>query len=220
MISRTTLYFLKALRKNNDRTWFKAHKADYLKAKENVTTFAQLVQEALNETDIIADHRVYRIYRDVRFSKDKTPYKDHLDGYYRRAGAERRGSYWFRIGPGVSQAGGGFFGPEKDDLLRIRKELEFDVQPIEAITQQPDFAQHFGTLQGDEVKTAPKGFNKEHPHIAWIRKKQFYALRSFTDEEVVRDDFAEQMVDTYRALRPFFDYMSAVLTTNADGEVV
>lgn len=220
MITHDTLRFLRALRKNNDRTWFEAHKGDYLKAKDNVTTFVQAVQNGLNETDVIADHRVYRIYRDVRFSKDKTPYKEHLGGYFRRAGAERRGGYFFRIKPGGSQIGGGFFGPEKDDLLRIRQELEYDVQPIETITRHPDFVQHFGALQGEEVKTAPKGFSQEHPHITWIRKKQFYALRPFTDQEIVRADFAEQVVDTYRALRPLFDYMSAVLTTNADGEAV
>ena len=220
LITQSTLRFLAKLCQNNNRLWFEEHKADYLAAKAEVTALAEAVEAKLNETDVIAKCYVYRIYRDVRFSKDKTPYKDHLDAYLYRAGAERRGGYVFRIGPGVSQVGGGFFGPERDDLLRLRKELEFDSGAIKEITQHSDFVRYFGKLRGEEVKTAPKGFSQDHPNIAWIRKKQFYALRTFTDQEVVQPDFVEQTVATLRALRPFFDYMSAVLTTNADGEVV
>ena len=219
MIRPATLHFLTRLRQHNNRPWFEEHKADYRAAKEEVAAFAAAVEAALNQTDVIARSHVYRIYRDLRFTKKREhPYKDHLDVYLYRAGAERRGGYVFRIGPGVSQVGGGFFGPERDDLRRIRQELEFDSRPIERITRHPDFVRYFGELQGEAVKTAPQGFRKDHPNIAWIRKKQFYALRPFTDAAVVRDDFLEQTVATFRALRPFFDYMSEVLTTNADGE--
>ena len=220
MVTDATLRFLTRLRHHNNRPWFEEHKSDYLAAKAEMATLTEAVEARLNETDVIAKSHVYRIYRDVRFSKDKTPYKDHLDAYLYRAGAERRGGYVFRVGPGVSQVGGGFFGPNQEDLLRIRKELEFDSQPIEEITQHPDFVKYFGPLQGEEVKTAPQGFSRDHPNIAWIRKKQFYALRTFADAEVTQADFADHIVTTFQALRPFFDYMSAVLTTNADGEVV
>ena len=221
MMAKSTLQFLTNLRENNNRDWFEAHRDDYLAAKENVTAFADAVTAGLNRTDEIAKGYVYRIYRDLRFSKDKTPYKDHFDAYFYRAGAQRRGGYVFRIGTeGNSQAGGGFFGPNKEDLLRIRRELEFDSHPIEEITQHPNFLHHFEALRGEAVKTAPRGFAKDHPNIAWIRRKQFYALRSFSEQEVLRTDFVEQTVATLRALRPFFDYMSEVLTTNANGEVV
>ena len=219
-IAEHTLHFLTDLHLNNNRDWFETHKDDYLAAKENVTAFAEAVYAELNQTDVIAKYYVYRIYRDLRFTKDKThPYKEHLDAYLYRAGAERRGGYVFRIGTnGDSQVGGGFFGPNKDDLLRIRRELEFDSEPIEAIIQHPDFMRYFGALRGDAVKTAPKGFDKNHSNIAWIRRKQFYALRPFTEEEVLRPDFLAETVAAFRALRPFFNYMSEVLTTNADGE--
>ncbi len=219
MIRKPTLQFLADLRANNNRDWFEVHRDDYLAAKEDVTAFAETVTAQLNQTDEVAKCYVYRIYRDLRFSKDKTPYKDHFDAYLYRAGAQRRGGYVFRIGTnGDSQVGGGFFGPNKEDLLRIRQELEFDSQPIEAITQHPDFVRYFGALRGDAVKTAPRSFAKDHPSIAWIRRKQFYALRPFTDEEVLRPNFLAETLATFRALRPFFDYMSEVLTTNADGE--
>lgn len=220
-IAKGTLQFLADLRANNHRDWFEAHKDDYLAAKENVTAFAEAVTVGLRQTDEIAKCYVYRVYRDLRFAKDKTcPYKDYLDTYLYRSGAERRGGYVFRIGMnGDSQVGGGFFGPNKEDLRRIRRELAFDSRPIEEITQHPDFMRHFGQLQGEAVKTAPRGFDKNHPNIIWIRQKQFYALRPFADEEVLQNNFVEQTVATFRALRPFFDYMSEVLTTNADGEV-
>ena len=221
MIRKFTLEFLADLRVNNNRDWFEAHKDDYLAAKENVAAFAEAVTAQLNQTDEVAECYVYRIYRDLRFSKDKTPYKDHFDAYLYRAGAQRRGGYVFRIGTnGDSQVGGGFFGPNKEDLLRIRRELEFDSEPIEAITRHPDFGRYFGALQGEAVKTAPRGFDADQPGIEWIRRKQFYALRPFTNEEVLRPDFLEQTVATFRALRPFFDYMSEVLTTDADGEAI
>ena len=220
MITEFTWQFLADLRANNSRDWFEAHRDDYLAARANVTAFAEAVTAGLNQTDVIGRCRVYRIYRDLRFTKDRThPYKEHFDGYLYRAGAERRGGYVFRIGTnGNSQVGGGFFGPNKEDMLRIRQELAFDGQPIEAITRHPDFVRYFGALRGEAVKTAPRSFAKDHPSIAWIRRKQFYALRSFTDREVLHPNFVEQTVTTFRALRPFFDYMSEVLTTNADGE--
>ena len=220
MITPATLRFLTALRQHNDRVWFEAHRADYLAAKDNVTALADAIHAALSETDVLEEYRVYRIFRDVRFSKDKTPYKEHLDAYFYRVGPERRGGYVFRIQPGASQVGGGFFGPEKNDLQRIRQELSSDSESIIRITEHPSFKRFFGTLQGDTLKTAPRGFEQNHPSIGWLRRKQFYALRSFTDEEVMRPDFVKHAVETYHHLRPFLDYMSVVLTTNADGESV
>lgn len=120
MIRVRTLDFLADLRENNNRDWLDAHKGDYLAAQENVKALADAVTAGLNQTDEIAKCYVYRIYRDLRFTKDKTPYKDHFEAYLYRAGAHRRGGYVFRIGPGASQVGGGFFGPNKEDLLRIR----------------------------------------------------------------------------------------------------
>jgi len=220
MIQKSTLDFLKKLRNNNDRDWFNAHKDQYKAAKANVEKFIQEVEMGLNETDVIETHKLYRIYRDIRFSRDKTPYKTYLSGYFRRAGAERRGGYFFSIEPGRSMAGGGFYGPNKEDLKRIRKEFEMDGQTIKKIIETPQFVDTFGELKGDGVKTAPQGFSRDHPNIELIRKKQFYAMRQFADEEVLSEDFVGKVVETYRAIRPFFDYMSEVLTTDLNGEKI
>ncbi len=220
MISKSTLQFLKDIAANNHKEWFEANKEVYLKSQENIKQFMLDVEKRLNQTDVIEGSKLYRIYRDVRFSKDKTPYKNYFSGYFKRKGAARRGSYYLSIEPGNTLIGGGFYGPNKEDLFRIRKEFEADGTHIENIVNHPSFIKHFGSLQGDGVATAPKGFEKAHPHIKWIRKKQFFAFEKFTDKEVLSDDFEEKVLGAFLAIRPFFDYMSDVLTTNLNGESV
>ncbi len=216
-IEKSTLTFLKDIAKNNHKDWFAENKPRYLEAKANMENFMDAVQDRLNKTDVIDGYKVYRIYRDVRFSKDKTPYKTYLHAYLKREGASRRGGYWVGIEPGNTSIGGGFYGPEKDDLLRIRKEIEADGKTMYDIVNSPNFIKHFGSIKGEGLKTAPKGFDKEHPHIDLLRKKQFYAMESFTDSEVLDPDFADKVVETLHAIRPFFDYMSDVLTTDLNG---
>jgi len=209
--------FLKELAANNNREWFAQHKPRFQELDKAVKVFGKALEEEMLKHDMVEPVKIYRIYRDVRFSKNKLPYKSYLGGYYRRFGAARRGSYAFDIEPGKSRVGGGFWGPNTDDLLRIRKEFEMDISTIEDIVQAPSFVQHFGQLQGNGVKTAPRGFDKTHPHIYWIRKKQFYAYEHFPDSEVIRPDFADQMTASFLAIRPFFDYMTDVLTTDMNG---
>jgi uncharacterized protein (TIGR02453 family) len=219
-IKSTTLSFLKDIAKNNNKDWFDTNKSKYLDAKSNMEGFMEAVQNKLNASDAIEGFKVYRIYRDVRFSKDKTPYKSYLHGYLKREGAARRGGYWVGIEPGNTQIGGGFYGPEKDDLMRIRKEFEADGQTINNIINDKNFVKHFGVLKGEGLKTAPKGFDKEHSNIELIRKKQFYAMKPFTDKEVASETFADDVVETLVAIRPFFDYMSDVLTTDLNGRSI
>ncbi|MFT7592625.1 MAG: hypothetical protein ACI9UJ_002564 [bacterium] len=216
-IKGATLSFLKEIAKNNDKAWFDTNKPKYLEAKANMEGFMEAVQNRLSETDVIDGFKVYRIYRDVRFSKDKTPYKTYLHGYLKRTGAARRGGYWIGIEPGNTQIGGGFYGPEKDDLMRIRKEIEADGKTMTKIITDTKFVKHFGALKGEGLKTAPKGFDKEHPQVDLLRKKQFYAMKVFTDKEVASNKFIDDVVETLQAVRPFFDYMSDVLTTDLNG---
>ena len=220
MIKKQSLDFLKSIQKNNNKEWFAEHKPNYLEAHSNAKSFLKGLEENLNSTDSIEGTKLFRIYKDVRFSKDKTPYKTYFSGYLKRAGADRRGSYYFSIEPGNTIVGGGFYGPNKEDLLRIRKEFEMDASEIEKITSDKTFKKYFGELQGDGVATAPRGFDKEHPNIRWIRKKQFYAFRKFTDKEVLDDSFVVEVLRTFAAIRLFFDYMSEVLTTDLNGESI
>lgn len=220
-ISPTTFQFLQDLKANNNREWFQENKARYDAAYANVIDFAEEVLDQMSEHDhlvpMTGKKSLFRIYRDVRFSKNKSPYKNHWGGRMKRATEELRGGYYYHIEPGGSFVAGGFWAPNKEDLKRIRDEFAADAEPIRAITADPVFVETFGQLKGDSVKTAPKGFSKEHPNIDLIRMKQFIVTREFSDEEVLQDNYAEKVVETFQAMRPYFDYMSDVLTTNANG---
>jgi uncharacterized protein (TIGR02453 family) len=156
----------------------------------------------------------------VRFSHDKTPYKSHFAGSFSRAGAQRRGGYYLQVKPGGSFAATGFWEPEKNDLLRIRKELELDAGRFREVINRPSFKKTWGELQGEELKTAPKGFNREDENIDLIRKKRFIFIRNFPDETVLGESFLEEVNNSFREIRPWFDLMSEILTTNLNGESI
>ncbi|RAI92009.1 DUF2461 domain-containing protein [Algoriphagus yeomjeoni] len=213
--------FLKLIQENNNREWFTEHKSEYdLIIKENKEFFNQIYSELQNHDNITGMH-ISRIYRDIRFSKDKTPFKPNFGVGYSRAKPMLRGGYYLQVEPNNSFAGGGFWAPNKEDLFQIRKEFEANTTEIQQITSQKTFLNYFESLQGeDAVKIAPKGFDKNHPAIELIKKKQFVVKRKFTDEEVLSADFQKEVILTFLAMRPFFDYMSEVLTTNSNGESI
>ncbi len=215
----STFDFLTALKKNNNREWFSDNKVTYEKAKEQVSRLFDAINEELSKIDEIGKYRMYRIYRDVRFSKDKLPYKNHLSGIFMRKQPQNRGGFYVHLEPGNSFIGGGFWSPEKEDLLRIRESIALE-DDLEGILNDPKLKIAFGALKGDAVKTAPKGFDKEHERIELIRHKQFILTQSFNDKEVFSEDFIPQIVAAYKILLPFFYYMTDVLTTDANGESI
>ena len=219
-ISKSTLDFLKLLKVNNNREWFNEHKAEFEAEQKKIKEFFNLIMENLKTHDLIENVKVFRIYRDVRFSADKTPFKSHFAGHFTRATNKLRGGYYLRIRPGESFLAGGFWEPNKEDLLRIRKEFETDATEINTIVNDPNFKKYFGKLQGDAVKSAPRGFDKNHPNIEFIRLKQFIVSRSFTDEQVLSPNFLSEVTTSFTAMRPYLDYMSEVLTTNLNGESI
>ncbi|NVK63821.1 MAG: DUF2461 domain-containing protein [Flavobacteriales bacterium] len=224
-IPSSSITFLKDLKKNNNRDWFTEHKKRYQKEHEQIISFADALLLKMNEHDVIetpsGKKSLFRIYRDVRFSKDKSPYKTHWAGGFTRATKARRGGYYFHIQPeGQSFIGGGFWAPNKEDLLRIREEIATDASELRDILADPVFISTFGELQGEQLKTAPKGFPKDHPDIDLLRYKQFIFSKNFSDEEVLAPDFLDRVNDTFKAMRPFFDFMSEVLTTDSNGESI
>jgi len=224
MIQQSTLDFLSTLKANNNREWFQTNKAVYEKAHQNTIAFADSLLEKMRIHDSIetasGKASLFRIYADTRFSKDKAPYKTHFGIRFSRATAQLRGGYYFHLEPGNSFMAGGFFSPNPDDLKRIREDIDFNYEDWNEILTQPQFIKTFVELRGDGVKTAPKGFDKDHPAIELLRKKQFILRHDFTDKEVLQSDFVEKLDQTFQELRPFFDYMSEVLTTDANGETI
>lgn len=218
VITKETFQFLNQLKKNNNRDWFTENKKTFKKHEAEVKDFLNTLLELMKGHDEIEKLKVFRIYRDVRFSKDKTPYKYNFSGSFSRAGSNRRGGYYVHIQPGGSFIATGFWDPNKEDLFRIRKEWEVDASELREIISKKDFKTVWGDLVGDELKTSPKGFDKEDPNIDLIRRKQFIFVRNFTDKEVISGDFSKTVSTSFQAIRPFFDLMSSVLTTNLNGE--
>ena len=216
---KSSLSYLKNLKLNNNRDWFAEHKPTFIEAQNNAKGLYAGIRNNLEKYDEIEKFKLFRIYRDVRFSKDKTPYKAHFAGSFSRLGKQLRGGYYLRIRPGESFLAGGFWEPNKEDLLRIRKEIEVDASEIREILEDKNYQHYFGnTFDGEELKTAPRGFDKEHPDVDLLRKKGFIAVRNFTDEEVLSYNFISEVDNSYKALRPFFNLFSDILSTNLNGE--
>ncbi|MCK8481858.1 DUF2461 domain-containing protein [Psychroserpens algicola] len=219
--SKDILDFFKKLEKNNDRDWFNAHKKEFKANERKAKEAYNLIYESLNKHDVVDGFKLFRIYRDVRFSKNKLPYKTHFGGSFHRKKPELRGGYYVHIQPNdQSFIATGFWEPNKEDLLRIRREFEQDDQEIRAIINDKAFKSVWGDFVGDELKTAPRDFDKTHPAIDLIKKKQYIFTKHYSDKEVVSDGFIDNVNASFKAIRPFFDYMSDVLTTNLNGESV
>lgn len=220
-VPKSALDFFKKLQKNNNREWFTEHKPEFKAIESEVKSVYNELYNRLNAHDEVDKLKIFRIYRDVRFSKDKTPFKTHFGGSFHRKKPELRGGYYLHIQPNnESFIATGFWQPHKDDLFRIRKEFEMDASEMRDIMNNPDFKAVWGELEGEEVKTAPKGFSKEHENIDLIKKKMYIFTRKFSDKEVLAPDFVDTVEESFKAIRPFFDYMSDVLTTNLNGESI
>ena len=217
-ITKTTFKFLKDIRDNNNRDWFKENKERYDIAQIEIKDFMESVYNDLSKFDEIEKKKLFRIYRDVRFSKDKTPYSSNFRLSYGRAGAYRRGGYFIKIEPGGgSFAGGGFYNPESSDIKLIRDQIAADDKPLRKIIKSKKFKDTFRELLGEKLKTAPKGYPKDHPAIDLLRYKSMYVVHSFSDKEVMSPGFSKEVNKVYKNIQPFFAYMTDILTHDLDG---
>ena len=218
LISKKTIDFLNDLKTNNNRPWFTESKKRYQNANDEIKTFLAALVDEMNKSDSIESFKLFRIYRDVRFSKDKTPYNYHFSMSMSRTKPYLRGGYYVRITPDESAIACGFWGPNPKDLKLIRQNIEVDAEPFRRALKSKELVTTFGDLEGDQVKTAPKGYSKDHPAIDLLRYKQFILSRKYSDKEVCATDFVQQIARSFQTARPWFDYMSDVLTHNLNGE--
>jgi uncharacterized protein (TIGR02453 family) len=223
-IDKSTLKFLTDIAANNNRDWFQTNKQFYLEAQQNMHSFIEGLILEINKHDQLenrsAKKSLYRIYSDMRFSKDKLPYHSKFDFNLKRFGKQRRGGYYMNIKPGNSYLACGFFAPNPEDLKRIRLDITANHSQWNALLQSKDIQSNFGDLQGNSVLTTPRGFQKDHVAIELIRHKQFFLRHDFTDQEVLSDDFLAKVNSIYKSVMPFFDYMSELLTTDSNGETI
>ena len=221
VIKKESIDFLKRLSKNNNREWFNKHKDEYIEAYSNVIAFADALLIEMNKHDKIetasGKESLFRIYKDVRFSKDKTPYNTHWSGIFKRATKKLRGGYYFNIKPGASVLVGGFWGPEPQDMKRIRQDIDLNYKDWKKLLANKTLLKTFGKMTGHQVSSAPRGYAKDHPAIDLLRYKQFLLRYEFTDKEVCSPDFLAKVNGIFKKMRPFLNYMSEVLTTDANG---
>ena len=221
IIKKESIAFLKTLSKNNNRDWFAKHKDKYEASRANLVDFADALLLEMNKHDNIktvsGKKSIYRVYRDVRFSKDKTPYSNYWGGSFTRATKKLRGGYYFHIEEKKSFLAGGFWGPNPEDLQRIRRNIDLNSEEWRRVLKQKTFTKTFGKLLGEQVKSAPRGYDKNHEAIDLLRYKQFIIRHDFTDKEVLSKDFVKKANEVFKKMRLFFDHMSEVLTTDANG---
>jgi uncharacterized protein (TIGR02453 family) len=220
-IDKATFDFLKALNRNNNRDWFQQHKSTVQKAQDNVGGFLDALMAEMNKHDRLETRSgkqcLYRIYNDVRFSADKTPYNPRFAGSFRRIKPWLRGGYYFWLKPGASRVGCGFTYPNAEDLTRVRHDIATNYGDWKKLLANKKLVSTFGAMCGDQVKTAPRGFAKDDPAIELLRFKQYWFEHHFTDAEVLSPKFLQHANQTFKNIRPFFDYMTEVLTTDANG---
>ena len=215
----TVLEFLRQLDQNNTREWFEAHKDFYEQAKaEQVDFLKQLLQEFAafepSFSHLQPKDTMFRLFRDVRFSKDKTPYKNHFGMYFEQEGKKSiRAGYYLHIQPGNQGfMGGGMYMPEADALKKIRQEIDFNSQKFNAILQQPEFLHFYKSLSEEQkLKKAPKDYPADHHDIELLKLKGFFSSHPVTDEQVQKKDFASYAGKVFQALKPLNDFLNEAI---------
>jgi uncharacterized protein (TIGR02453 family) len=215
-IKKSTLDFLTALNCNNNRDWFIANRPLYLEAKGNFEAFVQEIIDKIIIFDPImkgleARSCVFRINRDVRFSNDKSPYKSHFGAFIVRGGkknGDRFAGYYFHIEPGKSIMAGGAYTPPAPWLAFIREKISDYPDEFLKITRSGDFIKYFGAIDGEKLKTAPKGYPKDHPHIELLKYKSYLVINEASDKTVLGKDFQEHVINVFKAMKPLNDYLN------------
>lgn len=212
-----TLDYLLDLRFNNNKPWFDENRKRYQQAMANFEALVADIIRQFKPVEDLGDTTVkeclFRINRDIRFTKDKTPYKSHFSAHIGKGGRKGSGrSYYVQVEPGGSFIAGGVYAPEPEQLKRIRATIAADSgKKLNAILTHKDFKHYFGKLEGEALKTAPKGYDSDHPAIDLLKHKQFIAIHKLDDEDILEDHFAAHIVTVCKALKPFEGYFHDIL---------
>ena len=215
MLQPDTVRFIERLSENNNKPWFDAHRDEYVAAKADFERFVELlmgqlveIEPALSEQK--AKDSIFRIFRDVRFSKDKTPYKGHFGVYLSRGGRKYSGAgYYLHIEPGgKSFIGGGLWMPEPSLLKAVRQEIDYNFEEFKNIINEKNFRKLFSNIEGERLKTLPQGYGAENPAIEYLKMKSFTAGHNLEDKELTSRGFGKKAVDVFTIMKPFVDFLN------------
>ncbi len=219
MLQKQTLTFLRQLKRHNEREWFEAHREQYLAAKADVEALVTRILEGLAAKDpAFASLRLkdcmFRIYRDTRFSQDKTPYKTHFGAGINRGGKKVHApGYYLHLEPGgLSYCGGGLWRPEAPLLKKVRQEIDYNADEYRAILESRNFRRRFGGLEeGDALQRAPQGYTEDNPAIAYLKMRSFVAGTGLTDEQLLARDLDKRVLRIFADLSPFIGFLQRAL---------
>jgi len=216
-ISKSTFQFLKELKSNNNRDWFLANKPWYQECKKEFEVFIDALIGKISEFDPSIGHHtgkdcIFRIYRDVRFSKDKSPYKTHMGAHItsaaKKSDIHSKAGYYIHIGPGESMLAGGAYQPQGPWIKAIRQEIVYNADELRKIINGAKFKEYFGAIEGEKLKKAPKGFEPDHPEIELLKYKSFLATSKVRDSEVTSKEFLNYSANVFKALFPFDQFLN------------
>ncbi len=217
---RAILQFLNELKENNNREWFQANRERYLSGREKVLFLTSIFMNEIRKFDSdipIMDPAdcLFRIYRDIRFSPDKSPYKTHFGSFIARGGFKsQRAGYYLHIQPGESFLSGGVYMPQPEVLKALRYGIFSQPEELAAITEAPGFKRFFSKLEGDKLKKPPKGFPADFPYMEFLKHKSFYVWTQFSDEDIASDTFIEKGVDVFHEIYPLNRYLNEIMEHN------
>jgi uncharacterized protein (TIGR02453 family) len=211
--------FLKALSKNNNREWFEKNKGEYLLSKEHFEKFVSALLQDIIQFDPILKgldpkKLTFRIYRDVRFSKDKSPYKTNMGATFSAGGKlMNKPGYYLHIEPGnKSFVASGLYMPAPEHIAKVRQEIDYNGKTLEGIFKSKSFKKYYhGFDVFDQLKKAPKGYAPDHPHIEWIKMRSFIVTHYFKDTDVLSKNFRKEVAASLKAMKPFNDFLSEAI---------
>ncbi len=217
MLQSSSIDFLSELKANNNREWFQDNKKRFQAAKAD---FEQLIGELIKEiatfdpgvAHLEPKKCIFRIYRDVRFSKNKEPYKTNMGGLINAAGRKSMTpGYYIHLEPGEGMLAGGMYMPPGPWIKAVRQEVDYNLDEFRAIIDATDFKEQFGELDGERLKTQPKGYEKTHPGIDILRLKSFLAVKRMSDKDFLKKNFVQQASRTYQAMKPLNDFLNRAI---------
>ncbi len=217
MISSSSLTFLKTLKKNNNKVWFDKNREKYLAAKSDFEVVVSLLLQKLvlfdeDIKELSPKNCTFRINRDIRFSKNKTPYKINLSASFNRGGKKSvYAGYYFHLQPGNSFVGGGLWMPEPEGLKKLRQEIDYCFPEFQKIITSRGFKKHYGELEKDPKQmlvNVPKGFEKENQAADYLRLKNFIATKNLSDADVLSPNLINEVIQSFKALMPLIKFIN------------
>lgn len=213
-ISNDTLAFLKQLSQNNNKDWFDQNKKQWESVKENYASFINHLQDEIKKIDDIQikepKRYISRINRDIRFSVDKSPYRNNIFSLFERNASFNIPKFYIHVEPGNSHVIAGLWAPDTETLNLVRKEIEYNDEEFTSIINNPDFIKNFSKLSGESLSKPPIGFSKDSKNLEYLKMKQFFVRKEYTDSKVISSEFINEIVNDYKLVLPLFNFLTMI----------